>query len=293
MKSMTGHGRGESSRNGFKITVELVSVNRKQNEISVVLPRQLETLEAQVREAINHRISRGRINVHVVMQAVEEASNIRVAVNIPLARQYAQSLRLLAKELGMTPELTIDQIARVPGVLQAEDAVSNPEEYRPVVQKALDQALNMLVAMRQREGSHLAKDLELRIQRMKKAAGRIRKRVPLVVKRFQKQLQERLVAGGLPKNILDEPRFLQEVVMFADKADITEELTRLQSHFQQYDDCRKSSQPVGRTLDFLAQELNREINTIGSKANDSLITREVVSMKAELERFREQVQNIE
>jgi uncharacterized protein (TIGR00255 family) len=290
---MTGHGRGECSQDGFKITVELVSVNRKQTEISIFLPRQLETLEAQIRDEINRRISRGRINVRVSMHAVEGQSDAKVSVNIPLARQYAQSLRLLAKELGMTPELTIDQIARVPGVLQAEEAISDAEELWPAMDKALQQALVMLIAMRTREGAHLEKDLESRIQKMKKASGRVQKRAPLVIKRFQKQLQERLTAAGLPATISDEPRFLQEVVMFADKADITEELTRLQSHFQQYEDCRKSTQPVGRTLDFLAQEVNREINTIGSKANDSLISREVVTMKAELERFREQVQNIE
>lgn len=293
MKSMTGHGRGECSQNGFKITVELVSVNRKQTEISLMLPRQLETLEAQIRDEINRQISRGRINARIGLHTVEGVSDARVSVNIPLARQYAQSLRLLAKELGMTPELTIDQIARVPGVLQAEEAISNAEVLWPAMEKALKQALAMLVTMRTREGAHLAKDLECRIQKMKKAAARVQKRTPLVVKRFQKTLQERLVAAGLPQAISEEPRFLQEVVMFADKADITEELTRLQSHFQQYEDCRKSAQPVGRTLDFLAQEVNREINTIGSKANDSLISREVVTMKAELERFREQVQNIE
>ena len=151
----------------------------------------------------------------------------------------------------------------------------------------------MLVKMRSREGLSFRKDLCARVDTMRKAVARVRKEAPLVQKRYRDQLVTRIKSAGLEDLQIDEERLLKEVVFFADRSDISEELTRLQSHFQQYDDCLKSKEPVGRTLDFLAQEMNREVNTIGSKANDSLISREVVTLKAELEKFREQVQNVE
>jgi uncharacterized protein (TIGR00255 family) len=151
----------------------------------------------------------------------------------------------------------------------------------------------MLVKMRSREGANLKKDLGDRVATMRKAVARVRKEAPQVQKRYREQLIERIKGAGLEDLQLDEERLLKEVIFFADRSDISEELTRLQSHFQQFDDCLKSAEPVGRTLDFLAQEMNREINTIGSKANDSLISREVVVLKAELEKFREQAQNVE
>jgi uncharacterized protein (TIGR00255 family) len=147
--------------------------------------------------------------------------------------------------------------------------------------------------MREREGTHMALDLQHRITVMRKAVAQIRKHAPMVARRYRQQLLERIKTAGLEAPSLEDDRLLKEVVYFADRSDISEELTRLQSHFQQFDDCRKSREPVGRMLDFLAQEMNREVNTIGSKANDSLISREVVTLKAELEKFREQAQNVE
>jgi uncharacterized protein (TIGR00255 family) len=147
--------------------------------------------------------------------------------------------------------------------------------------------------MRRREGTALGQDLAQRVALMRKSAARIGKHAPNVAKRYRAQLVERIRAAGLETPALEEDRLLKEVVYFADRSDISEELTRLQSHFQQFDDCRKSAEPVGRMLDFLAQEMNREANTIGAKANDSAISREVVTLKAELERFREQAQNVE
>ena len=161
------------------------------------------------------------------------------------------------------------------------------------VVKALRKALAGLVKMREREGGHLVKDLRKRIDVLRQCVGRIQRKSPEVVKRYQEQLRERIKNAGLEIPGVDDERLLKEIVYFADRSDISEELTRLQSHFQQFDDCVKSQEPVGRTLDFLAQEMNREVNTIGSKANDSLISREVVTLKAELEKFREQVQNVE
>jgi uncharacterized protein (TIGR00255 family) len=153
--------------------------------------------------------------------------------------------------------------------------------------------LQALVQMREREGAHLCKDLRGRIASMKKGTARIEEQAPAMVKRYQEQLRERIKNAGLELPSIEDERLLKEVVYFADRSDISEELTRLKSHFGQFDACAKSAEPVGRTLDFLAQEINREINTIGSKASDALISREVVALKAELEKFREQVQNVE
>ena len=159
--------------------------------------------------------------------------------------------------------------------------------------KALKKALAQMVRMREREGAHLAQDLAQRIAVMRQAAAQIQKHAPTVAERYRQQLIERIKSAGLEAPVAEDERLLKEVVYFADRSDISEELTRLQSHFQQFEDGRKSKEPVGRMLDFLAQEINREVNTIGSKANDSLISREVVTLKAELEKFREQAQNVE
>ena len=182
---------------------------------------------------------------------------------------------------------------RAPGVFQTDEQLAEEEDFWPAVEKALTKGLATLVKMRQREGAHLAKDLAARIAVMRRAATVIQANAPQVAERYREQLIARIKSAGLEAPAADDERLLKEVVYFADRSDITEELTRLQSHFQQFDDCLKSREPVGRTLDFLAQEMNREINTIGSKANDGLISRAVVTLKAELEKFREQAQNVE
>ncbi len=293
MKSMTGYGWGECSQNGFKVTAELSSVNRKQGEISISLPRELEVLEAQIRDEINRRVARGRLTTRVTLHAGEDREAARVRVNRPLAEAYARELRKLAKELRLKDDLSLDLLVRAPGVLETNSEVGDAETFWPAVNKALQQGLAMLVKMRTREGAHLRKDLCERIAALRKAVARVAKAAPQVQKRYREQLVERIRGAGLGDLQIDEERLLKEVVFFADRSDISEELTRLQSHFQQFDDCLKSTEPVGRTLDFLAQEMNREINTIGSKANDGAISREVVTLKAELEKFREQAQNVE
>jgi uncharacterized protein (TIGR00255 family) len=293
MKSMTGYGRGECSQNGFKITVELSSVNRKQTEITVALPREMEMLEAQIRDMINRQISRGRLTVRVGLHAGASNLSARMHLNVPLAKAYAAELQKLAKQLKLPGPLTLDQLANAPGVYQTDAQLVEEEDFWPAVHKALKQALVTLVRMREREGAHLAQDLAKRISIMHQAATRVQTHAPKVAKRYRQQLIERIKNAGLEAPGVDDDRLLKEIVYFADRSDISEELTRLQSHFRQFDDCRKSREPVGRTLDFLAQEMNREVNTIGSKANDSLISREVVTLKAELEKFREQAQNVE
>ena len=290
---MTGYGRGDCSKDGFKVSVELSSVNRKQTEISVNLPRELELLEAQIRDLINRHIARGRLTVRVSLHAGTGKSSARLHLNVPLAKAYARELGRLAKQLKLPDPVTLDQLARAPGVLQTDEDLAVGEDFWPAVEKALKQAISQMVRTREREGAHLTQDLARRIAVMRQAAARIEAQAPTVAERYRQQLVERIKSAGLETPPAEDERLLKEVVFFADRSDISEELTRLQSHFLQFDDCRKSKEPVGRMLDFLAQEMNREINTIGSKANDRLISREVVTLKAELEKFREQAQNVE
>jgi len=290
---MTGYGRGECSLDGFKITVELSSVNRKQAEISCNLPRELELLEGQMRDVLNRAIARGRVTVRVSIHTARGRDSARMHLNTELARAYAKELAALAKQLKLKDAVTLDQLVRAPGVFQTDEELAGEEDFWPAVEAALTKALAALLKMRAREGAHLAKDLISRIGIMRDAVEHVKKNAPLVAERYRAALLERIKTAGLDNISLDDERLLKEVVLFADRSDISEELTRLQSHFQQFDELTKSKEPIGRTLDFLAQEINREVNTVGSKANDSLISREVVTLKAELEKFREQAMNVE
>ncbi len=293
MRSMTGYGCGEANHDGGKIVVELSSVNRKQSEISVSLPRELEVLEARMRDELNRHLSRGRITVRVTFHAGEERRAGGLRLNRPLARAYARDLGLLAAELGLEGGVSLDTLLRAPGVLEVEEEIGDSEALWPAVESSLAVALRQLIAMREREGANLQQDLTQRLALMRQAAAKIRERAPQVAEHYRRQLHERIAAAGLVLTPDDRERLLKEVALFADRSDITEELTRLESHFGQFDQCLVNSEPVGRTLDFLAQELNREINTIGSKANDAAIAHEVVTLKAELERIREQAMNLE
>ena len=292
MKSMTGYGRGESVQHGIKITVEVSSVNRKQSEINVILPRDLEVLEAQMRDEINRRVSRGRLTVRVTALAAD-CTKDKMRLDVALAKAYAKELSAMAKTLKLSDTVTLDVLTRAPGVFQPAVELTDAEALWPAVEKALKMALEVLVKMRQREGDHLEKDLKQRISTMRQSAAKVQRRVPEVSERYRVLLIERIQSAGLNVPGLDDERLMKEIFFFADRSDISEELTRLQSHFQQFDDYVKSGEAVGRTLDFLAQEMGREINTLGAKANDTEISRQVVSMKTELEKFREQVQNVE
>jgi len=253
----------------------------------------MEMLEAQIREVINRRIARGRLTARVTLHAGLSRLSARMHLNVPLAKAYAQELNRLAKQLRLPGPVTLDLLARAPGVFQTDEEIAVDEDFWPAVETALNKALAGLVRMREREGAHLAQDLAQRVAVMRKAAALIQKDAPRVARRYRQQLIERIKTAGLQAPGAEDDRLLKEVVYFADRSDISEELTRLHSHFQQFDDCRNAKEPVGRMLDFLAQEMNREVNTIGSKANDSSISRAVVTLKAELEKFREQAQNVE
>jgi uncharacterized protein (TIGR00255 family) len=252
----------------------------------------LEPLEARVRDKVNHWVSRGRLTIKVTLHLAEEAWAKRARLNETLAKAYARALKKLATDLKLESEVALEALLRIPGVLQTVDDSEAAESYWAGLGLALERALKALVAMREREGAHLTRELRKRARVMRQSIKRVRRIAPDVLKRYRENLLGRIQAAGIEVG-LDDDRLLKEVVIYADRSDITEELARLESHFGQFDTTLQSVEPVGRTLDFLAQEIGREVNTLGAKANDSRISNEVVLMKTELEKLREQIQNVE
>jgi len=291
---MTGHGRGECVRDGHNVAVEASSVNRKQADVSVSLPRDLEVLEPEIREEALGVVSRGRVTVRVsVSSSAGVERSMRGRVNMTLARSYVRELRSMARALRVSGDVSLELLARAPGVLEFEGGSVEPRDLWPTVRTALVESLTALVRMREREGRHLAAELRRLLTLMEKAAARIERHAPAVLERYRLQLCERIRAAGLPAPDPRDDRLMKEIVIYSDRSDVTEEIARLKSHFKQVRQCLGKTEPVGRTLDFLSQEMHREVNTIGSKANDSLISGEVVLLKTELEKFREQAQNVE
>jgi uncharacterized protein (TIGR00255 family) len=288
---MTGYGRGEFDHGGVKLSVELNSVNRKQSDIVVNLPRDLAELEPRIRQTINERISRGRMNVLVTLQ--ESANGRRkLALDTGLARSYHEAMLTLQKELSAPGEITIGAILQAPGVMRSPEHSIDAAEGWPVLQQALAAALAELIKMREREGKHLAKDLIHRLKVLRKEIKGVRALYPDVVKKYRGALLERIEKAGLNLPIDDE-RLLKEVSFFADRSDISEELTRLESHVAQFAHHLRKNEPVGRTLEFITQEIFRELNTLGAKSNNAAISQHVVACKSELEKIREQIQNLE
>jgi len=291
MRSMTGYGRAEIDHGGTKFTVELNSVNRKQSDIVINLPRDLTELESCIRQTINENISRGRTNVVVTFHNGPNGAR-RLALDTELARSYHEAMRSLQKDLNAPGEITIGTILQAPGVMRLPEPVISAEEAWPAIDRALRGALAELIKMREREGKHLAKDLIHRLKAIRKRLKEIRVLHPDVVKRYRAVLLDRIQRAGLPI-ANDDERLLKEISFFADRADVSEELTRLESHLAQFAHHLRRHEPVGRTLEFITQEIFRELNTLGSKANDAAISQRVVACKAELEKIREQVQNLE
>ena len=291
MKSMTGHGRGESVFRGCRLCVELHSVNRKQNEVQINLPRELASLEPSIRELLISQVSRGRIQVGITIERGDGTPH-PPSLDTQLARSYCTALRSLQNELGLPDTLTLDTLLRVPGILRAPEDALDPQEIWPVLSHALQDALHQLLAMRSKEGSHLAEDLRSRLETVHSAVHRIIALQPMVSQRYRENLHDRIRKAGIDLPIDDE-RLAREIVLFAERSDFTEEITRLQSHFTQFAGILQKQEPVGRTLDFLTQEIAREFNTLGSKANDAEISHLIVACKAEMEKVREQIQNIE
>ncbi len=291
MRSMTGYGRGQSAFDGSKFSVELNSVNRKQSDVTVSMPREFNELEPRVRDLINSRVSRGRLNVVVAFQH-GAALTPRLAIDAPLAAAYYRAMVDLREQLGAGGEITIETILRSPGVLRVPEDSLPVENAWPHLESALASALDDLIRMRDREGKHLAKDLIKRLKLVRQSLRKIRQLHPGVCKKYRQTLQERIARAGLDLPVDDE-RLVREVILFADKSDISEELIRLDSHLAQFAHTLRKIEPVGRTLDFITQEIYREFNTLGAKANDAEISQLVVTCKAEMEKIREQIQNIE
>ncbi len=292
MKSMTGFGRGEASRGGTKYRVEISSVNRKQSDITVNLPRELVELESAVRKLIATRVSRGRVSVRIALDAPKGARQSLVVDNA-IAEAYRIQLESMAKSFGAgVGTVKPVDLLRAPGVFSLEDIAAEAGEAWPSLQRALKKALREFDRMRRTEGSELQADLLERVKAVARQAEQIEELAPGVVERYRANLLRRLRESGIGVD-LDDERVLKEIGIFAERCDISEELTRLRSHLGQFRTYLKSRGPVGRSMDFLAQELSREINTIGSKANNAAIARHVVEAKTEVEKIREQVQNIE
>jgi uncharacterized protein (TIGR00255 family) len=291
MRSMTGYGRGDADHGGTKFSVELNSVNRKQSDIVINLPRDLAALEPRIRQAINEKISRGRMNVVVGLhQGANGAAAL--ALDTALARSYHDAMLTLQRELNAPGEITIGTILQAPGVMRSPEQSVDADKVWPTVERALTTALGELVKMREREGKHLAKDLIHRLKVLRQEIKGIRALYPEVVKKYRNALIERIQKAGLDLPVDDE-RLLKEVTIFADRSDISEELTRLESHLAQFAHHLRKNEPVGRTLEFITQEIFRELNTLGAKSNDAGISQHVVACKSELEKIREQIQNLE
>ena len=293
MKSMTGYGRGECTAKGASITVELNSVNRKQAEVSLSVPSELESIEPGLRDLILASVSRGRVSGRVVLQYTGSSRASSVAVNETQAKAYRRELSKLAKSLEIPDNLSMEGLLRLPGVLENTQPTLDAKAFRAPIKSALGQALEGLLSMREKEGGILGRDLAKRLAKLRRIVKRVAKLAPDVLKHHRERLIERLKKTNVEVPDMDDDRLLREIVYYTDRTDISEELTRLGSHFVQLEECLSDVVPVGRKLDFLAQEMFREINTIGSKANDANISSEVVTLKTELEKIREQVQNVE
>jgi uncharacterized protein (TIGR00255 family) len=285
MKSMTGHGRSHASAGGFHAVVECSSVNRKQTEVALAAAREFLHLEPAIRAEVLKVIARGRVNVSLEILATQPGA----LIDTDRARMYLQELKRLQSSLGMEGEIRLETLLAGPGVVRTAASAGDPW---PAVRKALHQALEALVLMREREGKHLLQVIQREVRALSSALKKIRPLARRVPERQRALLLERLQRSGLPVDV-SEPRVATEIALFAERCDISEELDRLESHADQLTSLLTQEGPIGRTMEFLIQEIGREWNTIGSKANDAGISRFVVEAKAALDRLREQSANIE
>jgi uncharacterized protein (TIGR00255 family) len=292
LRSMTGYGRGESRAGGFRAVVEISAVNRKQLDLQVNLPRALQTLEARMLEEIGLRVSRGRVTIAVQITLGPAAAARGVRLNEDLARAWVRAVREGAERLKLRDDLGATALLRAPDLFTVEHPEEDVERVWPAVREALRRALTALLRMRAAEGRALATDLAARFGHLTTMVEAIAARAPAVAERHRAALLDRLQRAGLPLRT-DDPSIAREIAIFTDRSDITEELTRLRSHLDQGRRMPREREPVGRALDFLTQELLREINTLAAKCADAAISSETVRFKAELERLREQVQNVE
>ena len=290
---MTGYGRGETQRDGLQLTVELRAVNNRYLDCGVKLPRAYLYAEDALKKRVQEQVGRGKVDVFVTMTRTA-GDDQRVTVNEPLAREYIQALKTLW-QLGegyLKDESYAASVAKFPDVLTVENREEDPETVKARLMETLDLALADFNAMRAKEGEKLQADILSRAQTIETLVGQVERQSPETVKAYRQKLEAKL-REVLEGKQLDESRIVTEAAIFADKVAVDEETVRLRSHIAQLRELLDQGGAIGRKLDFLIQEFNREANTIGSKCTDLNVTRLVVDMKAEIEKIREQVQNIE
>nr|WP_244969133.1 YicC/YloC family endoribonuclease [Tissierella praeacuta] len=289
---MTGFGRGESSNEVYNFKVEIKAVNHRYNDIVVKMPRHISYLEENVKKIIKTEINRGKIDVYINLDYINESA-IDIKVDIPLAKSYKYVLEKLSEELELEENIRLFNILGLSEIIKTERKELDEDIAWTCLKEALNMALRDIMNMKVVEGEELKNDMISKLDRIETIVLEIEERSPLVVLEYKGKLRER-IGELLDKDInIDEDRIASEVAIFADKSNINEEIVRLKSHVKQFLSILNEKDAIGRKLDFLIQEMNREINTIGSKANDMLISQNVVEIKSELEKIREQVQNIE
>ena len=291
MRSMTGYGRGEGDNGALKIVVEVKAVNHRYSEITIKQPRMFLALEDKMKKVIGEYIERGKVDVFVRTQELADAEK-PVQIDEKRALAYHEALKGLAEAVGTNYNPDPFRLMTLPDVILKEENEPDVKALWPLMEQVLRQAMDNHIAMREQEGAHIGENLREKVAGLQSLAAQVTERSPQVLTEYKEKLEGR-IAELLENAAVDPERLAQEVAYFAEKSCIDEELVRLQSHFEQFYIIADQSGSIGRKLDFLIQEMNRETNTIGSKANDLETGRLVVEMKSELEKVREQVQNIE
>lgn len=291
IKSMTGFGRAQETVDGMTVTVELKSVNHRYFEFTAKVPRTYGFLEEKLKSFLNERVSRGKMECYVTIENLEE-SDMEVIVNPSLAKGYVDALRALSETFGLKEDYSAISIAKFPDVLTLRKAPADEEKIWNAVQKVTELAVERFVTMRETEGEKLRADILSKADTILEHVAFVESRSPQTVREYHEKLRQRM-EELLENTQVDEQRLLTEAAIFADKVAVDEETVRLRSHISQLREFLDADEPIGRKLDFLVQEMNRESNTIGSKAQDVEIAKRVIAIKAEVEKIREQVQNIE
>ncbi len=287
---MTGFGRSKKSTDSFSVSVEIKTVNHRFSEFYIRMPRQFNKIEDRIKKKLSSFIHRGRIEVYVTVEG-EGIVNRKVLVDWNLLDHYVQAIASIKQKYVLEHGLSLQDLLSREDIISIEEEETGDEELEQIVLEAVEEAAASVIQMRKAEGSALEKDIGSHLQIFEGLVTEITEFAPSVVRMYREKLTKRI--HEFVDGQVDEARILTEVAIFADKADINEELTRLNSHIKQFGKILIFNEPIGRKLDFLLQEMNREVNTIGSKANDSEIARVVVEMKSILEKMKEQVQNIE
>lgn len=291
IKSMTGFGRGHKVLNGRDITVEIRSVNHRYYEFSSRLPRSLNYVEERLKSLLQGWISRGKVEVSVLLNNVEAADE-KITINHEIVREYIDALRSVKEEFGLTDDLALSNVLRIPDAFTVVKTETDEEQLWEDIKSTAEEALEHFISMRENEGDRMKQDVLSRLAKIEEWVGVVETRSPQVVEDYRKRLYDKMCEVLSSSNI-DENRILLEAGIFSEKTAVDEETVRLRSHIAQFRSMLESGEPVGRKLDFLVQEMNRETNTIGSKVQDIEVTRIVVDQKSEIEKIREQIQNIE